>query len=155
MPQNKSTKSLSGSTWSISFKYHDPNYLFVGGRPTDTKAYHNKLLVAIGMRVEQFTKNPNRKDKRKITSHGFSKGARYLRQNIVASYTLSWRYFCHSANIDLETETILITFARKPITVLVLAQELRFPTSVQLLASLKYGINAETEHLLFDYFSIH
>jgi hypothetical protein len=71
--------------------YHDPNYLFVGSRPTDTEAYHNKFLIAMGTGVEQFTSDPNCKDKRKATSHGLPKGARYLRQNIIASHTLSWR----------------------------------------------------------------
>jgi hypothetical protein len=51
--------------------------------------------------------------------------------------------------------TILMTFARKVTTDLGRTQELRFPTSVQLLASLRHGLNVETEHIFFDYFSMH
>jgi hypothetical protein len=50
---------------------------------------------------------------------------------------------------------ILMGFPRKPTIALVRAQELIFPTLVQLLASLKDGINVETEHILFEYFSMY
>ena len=51
--------------------------------------------------------------------------------------------------------TILVVFAQKPTTAPVRAQELRFSTSVQLIASLRHGLNVETEHTLFDYFSMY
>ncbi|KAH8704325.1 hypothetical protein GQ44DRAFT_732531 [Phaeosphaeriaceae sp. PMI808] len=138
--------------------YHDPTYLFVGGRPTRTDAHFNKYLIAMGGSAVNFSKG-KRRDKRMVTSRGFANGARYLRQNILVSHRLGWRYMCPGANIDLEQEpslmAILMGFARKPTTALVRAKELEFPTSVQLLASLRDGLDIETEHILFDYFSFH
>ncbi|KAF2435131.1 hypothetical protein EJ08DRAFT_693022 [Tothia fuscella] len=51
--------------------------------------------------------------------------------------------------------SILLDFAKRQQSAMVIASKISFPNSVQLLASLRDGLMAESDHLCFDYFSMY